>query len=65
MEREKQRAIEREQEKIAREEAEKQQKILEEERLERMKAEADGQPLPPPKSKFVRNLILMAKPLSR
>lgn len=53
MEREKQRAIEREQEKKAREEAEKEKKRLEEEELERMKAAASGQPVPPPKSKFV------------
>lgn len=55
MEREKQRAIEREQEKKAREEAEKEQKKLEEEELARIKAEASGQPVLPPKSKFVSN----------
>lgn len=55
MEREKQKAIEREQEMIAREEAEKQRKKLEEEKLAQMKAEAGGQPIIPAKSKFVRN----------
>lgn len=58
MEREKQRAIEREQEKIAREEAEKIKKKLEEEELARLKAEAGGEPIPPPKSKFVSHFIL-------
>lgn len=52
MEREKQKAIEREQELKAREEVEKEKKRLEEEELERMKAEAGGQPVLPPKSKF-------------
>lgn len=58
MEREKQKAIEREQELKAREEAEKEKKRLEEEELERMKAEAGGQPVMPPKSKFVCTLSI-------
>ncbi|KOB68248.1 hypothetical protein OBRU01_17343 [Operophtera brumata] len=53
MEREKQRAIEREQELKAQEEAEKEKKRLEEEELLRMKAEASGDPIIPPKSKFI------------
>lgn len=58
MEREKQRAIEREQELKAQEEAEKQKKRLEEEELLRMKAEANGEPILPPKSKFVSIYLL-------
>lgn len=53
MEREKQKAIEREEEKKARELAEAEKKRLEEEELARMKAEATGEPMLPPKSKFV------------
>lgn len=52
MEREKQRAVEREQEQKAREAAEIEKKRLEEEELERLKAEAAGQLVLPPKSKF-------------
>lgn len=52
MEREKQRAEDRELEKRAQEEAEKERKKFEAEELERMRAEA-GQPMAPAKSKFV------------
>lgn len=59
MEREKQKAIEREQEMKAREIAEAEKKKLEEEELARMKAAASGEPMLPPKSKFVSRICII------
>lgn len=53
MEKEKQKAIEREHEKKEMEKAEKERKLVEEEELKRLKAAAEGKPVVPVKSKFV------------